>query len=310
MRYFIFQILLVLPLLLTAQSKKEQIATLNLRVDSLFKVLVNNAHTLSDKSDKIFQLSQEKSGLEKDIAVCVESKNNTLNALVESNSSLEELKVQLQLTQDEIAKLLIDCDDMDGILFNYYTGIAKLYNEAGELQYEIPFKDGKKEGTELLYDESDDVRVVIRETPYKDGKKDGIEIEYNEYGDMVIRETPYKYGKKEGIQFNMYGEGEFRRESDIPYTNDKVEGICIDTDYYMGTHVETLIMDGETVSKISYDSDHKVVWEVVYKDGEIDEGTIHSFFDDGESTKITIYKSGQTVSEKCYDYYDNEIPCD
>ena len=91
MRYFIFQILLVLPLLLTAQSKKEQIATLNLRVDSLFKVLVNNAHTLSDKSDKIFQLSQEKSGLEKDIAVCVESKNNTLNALVESNSSLEEL---------------------------------------------------------------------------------------------------------------------------------------------------------------------------------------------------------------------------
>jgi antitoxin component YwqK of YwqJK toxin-antitoxin module len=310
MRYFIFQILLVLPLLLTAQSKKEQIATLNLRVDSLFKVLVNNAHTLSDKSDKIFQLSQEKSGLEKDIAVCVESKNNTLNALVESNSSLEELKVQLQLTQDEIAKLLIDCDDMDGILFNYYTGIAKLYNEAGELQYEIPFKDGKKEGTELLYDESDDVRVVIRETPYKDGKKDGIEIEYNEYGDMVIRETPYKYGKKEGIQFNMYGEGEFRRESDIPYTNDKVEGICIDTDYYMGTHVETLIMDGETVSKISYDSDHKVVWEVVYKDGEIDEGTIHSFFDDGESTKITIYKSGQTVSEKCYDYYPNEIPCD
>jgi antitoxin component YwqK of YwqJK toxin-antitoxin module len=310
MRYFIFQILLVLPLLLTAQSKKEQIATLNLRVDSLFKVLVNNAHTLSDKSDKIFQLSQEKSGLEKDIAVCVESKNNTLNALVESNSSLEELKVQLQLTQDEIAKLLIDCDDMDGILFNYYTGIAKLYNEAGELQYEIPFKDGKKEGTELLYDESDDVRVVIRETPYKDGKKDGIEIEYNEYGDTVIRRTPYKYGKKEGIQFNMYGEGEFRRESDIPYTNDKVEGICIDTDYYMGTHVETLIMDGETVSKISYDSDHKVVWEVVYKDGEIDEGTIHSFFDDGESTKITIYKSGQTVSEKCYDYYDNEIPCD
>jgi antitoxin component YwqK of YwqJK toxin-antitoxin module len=310
MRYFIFQILLVLPLLLTAQSKKEQIVTLNLRVDSLFKVLVNNAHTLSDKSDKIFQLSQEKSGLEKDIAVCVESKNNTLNALVESNSSLEELKVQLQLTQDEIAKLLIDCDDMDGILFNYYTGIAKLYNEAGELQYEIPFKDGKKEGTELLYDESDDVRVVIRETPYKDGKKDGIEIEYNEYGDTVIRRTPYKYGKKEGIQFNMYGEGEFRRESDIPYTNDKVEGICIDTDYYMGTHVETLIMDGETVSKISYDFDHKVVWEVVYKDGEIDEGTIRSFFDESESTKITIYKSGQTVSEKCYDYYDNEIPCD
>jgi hypothetical protein len=42
MRYFIFTILLVVPLLLTAQSKKEQIATLNLKVDSLFEVLVNN----------------------------------------------------------------------------------------------------------------------------------------------------------------------------------------------------------------------------------------------------------------------------
>jgi len=63
MRYFIFTILLVVPLLLTAQSKKEQIATLNLRVDSLSDVLVNvrvnNAQTLSDKSEKIFQLSQE-----------------------------------------------------------------------------------------------------------------------------------------------------------------------------------------------------------------------------------------------------------
>ena len=68
MRYFIFTILLIVPLLLTAQSKKEQIATLNLRVDSIFEVLVNerinNEQTLSDKSEKIFQLSQEKEDLE------------------------------------------------------------------------------------------------------------------------------------------------------------------------------------------------------------------------------------------------------
>jgi len=70
MRYVIFTILLVVPLLLTAQSKKEQIAILNLRVDSLSEVLVNmrvnNAQKLSDKSDKIFQLSQEKGGIEKE----------------------------------------------------------------------------------------------------------------------------------------------------------------------------------------------------------------------------------------------------
>ena len=59
MRYFIFTILLAVPLLLTAQSKKEQIATLNLRIDSLSEVLVNvrlnNAQTLSDKREEIIQ---------------------------------------------------------------------------------------------------------------------------------------------------------------------------------------------------------------------------------------------------------------
>ena len=109
MKCFIFTILLVLPLLLTAQSKKEQIATLNLRVDSLSEVLVNvrlnNAQILSDKSEKIFQLSQEKVSLEKNISVCVDSKNDALNDLAQSNISLEKLKVQLKLAQDEINAL-------------------------------------------------------------------------------------------------------------------------------------------------------------------------------------------------------------
>ena len=94
MRYFIFTILLIVPLLLTAQSKKEQIATLNLKVDSLFEVLVNNAQKLSDQRGEIFQLSQEKSDLETEVSL--------------KNSSLDTMQVQLHLAQDEIAKLLTD----------------------------------------------------------------------------------------------------------------------------------------------------------------------------------------------------------
>jgi uncharacterized protein (TIGR02145 family) len=70
MRYFIFTIILVVPLLLTAQSKKEQISMLNLRVDSLSEALINeritNTQMLSDKSDKIFQLSQEINAIEQE----------------------------------------------------------------------------------------------------------------------------------------------------------------------------------------------------------------------------------------------------
>ena len=98
MRYFIFTILLVVPLLLMAQSKKEQIATLNLRVDSLFGVLVNNAQTLSDKSDIIFQLSQENDGLEKEIA--------------ERKVFLGELKLELKLAQDELDVLNTELDNV------------------------------------------------------------------------------------------------------------------------------------------------------------------------------------------------------
>ena len=274
------------------------------------------------------QVSQEKLSLEKDIAQCVDSKKNTQNALVESNSSLEELKGQLQLAQDELQKLRKDLSGVNEgeplIVFppsKDYTGIAKLYDEAGDLQYEIPFKDGNKEGTEIEYVEEYHGRIVIRETPYKDGKKEGTEVEYNDYGDMPETATPYKNGKKEGVQKNWEGEGDFGGSSDITYVDDKVEGICVYRDHYWGTWIEEVILDGKKVSQISYDwGGGEVIWGVVYKDGKIDEGTMHTYEgeagEDGERIQsITIYKSGQIVSEKCMTCCDDngeeyEIPCD
>ena len=105
MRYFIFTILLVVPLLLTAQSKKEQIATLNLRVDSLFEVLLNNAQKLSDQRGEIFQLSQEKIVLELKSENTRQEKLSLETEMSFKNSSLDTMQVQLQLAQDEINAL-------------------------------------------------------------------------------------------------------------------------------------------------------------------------------------------------------------
>ena len=105
MRYFIFTILLVVPLLLTAQSKKEQIATLNLRVDSLFEVLLNNAQKLSDQRGEIFQLSQEKIVLELKSERTRQEKLSLETEMSFKNSSLDTMQVQLQLAQDEINAL-------------------------------------------------------------------------------------------------------------------------------------------------------------------------------------------------------------
>jgi len=102
MRYLIFLLLLVVPLLLTAQSKKVQISTLSLRVDSLSEVLINerinNAQTLSDKSDKIFKLSQEKGGIEKE-KLEIENENDellrTVNTLTENIAYMEARLLEL-----------------------------------------------------------------------------------------------------------------------------------------------------------------------------------------------------------------------
>ena len=131
MRYFIFTILLVVPLLLTAQSKKEQIATLNLRVDSLFEVLLNNAQKLSDKRGEIFQLSQEKSDLEKSIVQISQEKSDLeteVVRLVHDKSKIEEENGRLTLEVDSLAKLILTSphqinnfgDGMMGTYFNFH----------------------------------------------------------------------------------------------------------------------------------------------------------------------------------------------
>ena len=53
MRYFLFTILLVVPLLLTAQSKKEQIATLNYKKDSLNLVIQNDRQDYQRNIDSL-----------------------------------------------------------------------------------------------------------------------------------------------------------------------------------------------------------------------------------------------------------------
>ena len=117
MRYFIFPILLALPLLLTAQSKKEQIATLELRVDSLSEVLVNeritNTQTLSDKSDEIFQLSQEKGGIEKEK---LELEKEKLELENEMETRLLELGDSLNNYSDRVNTLTENIADMEAWL--------------------------------------------------------------------------------------------------------------------------------------------------------------------------------------------------
>ena len=114
MRYHIFPILLVVPLLLTAQSKKEQIYTLNLRVDSISEVLVNerlnSSQSLSDKSDKIFQLSQEIVSMNKTIELYFQQSLNYQEQSLNYQDTITELHAALSnfLYPYKLSKGIID----------------------------------------------------------------------------------------------------------------------------------------------------------------------------------------------------------
>ena len=280
MRYFIFIFLLTAPLLLTAQSKKDQIATLELRVDSLYKVLVNerinNEQKLSHNREEIFQMSQENGTLEKKMVDCINSNDDALMELANTIIYSEVLNGQLQLAQDGIAKLLTDFQDVNSgePLFKDYTGLAELYyDEDGERQYSISFKDGKADGVSVKHPECD-FGCLEREVPYKDGKVEGLCI-----------------------------------------TNWWVWGQNVDTSY----RIETLVKDGKRVSQISYfdnGESEEVVSEIVYKIGKREEGIMRSYLDnEHESYQITSYHNGEIISKKCIkccddNYTSYEVPCD
>jgi hypothetical protein len=127
MRFFIFTILLVVPLLLTAQSKKEQIATLNLRVDSLSDVLVNvrvnNAQTLSDKSEEIFQLSQEKGDVEKEKLETEKENDELLKSVHTLTENIVYMKAQLLELKDSLNNSI---DSVNTLTENIVYMVAQL----------------------------------------------------------------------------------------------------------------------------------------------------------------------------------------
>ena len=127
MRYFLFTILLVVPLLLTAQSKKEQIATLNLRVDSLSEVLMNeritNEQTLSDQMKEMYQLSQEKSDLATEVVRLLQEKSKIEDEKFETEIERDSLIYKLSALSDTIHKknelLSISHQQTDSLLVLY-----------------------------------------------------------------------------------------------------------------------------------------------------------------------------------------------
>jgi len=83
-----------------------------------------------------------------------------------------------------------------GIISHYkgkpFTGIGEIYYDSGQLETEVNFKNGKKEGTIKAYYKSGQLRS---EGNFKNDKLEGISKGYYESGQLQI-ETNFKNDKK------------------------------------------------------------------------------------------------------------------
>ena len=101
----------------------------------------------------------------------------------------------------------------------YCDYIYRTYYESGALNWEIPYKNDKKNGIEKGYYESG---ALEWEVPYKNGKENGIEKEYYESGAMRWA-VPCKNDKMNGLAKGYYESGALAWE--VPYKNGKENGI-------------------------------------------------------------------------------------
>ena len=80
--------------------------------------------------------------------------------------------------------------------------------EEDKVMKEVEYKEGKKHGEEIIYDEDGGIR---RKTEYKEGIKDGKEIEKRKGN--ITRQTTYIAGEKEGLEVIYYTNGKEKRIS-------------------------------------------------------------------------------------------------
>ena len=136
--------------------------------------------------------------------------------------------------------------------------VEKKYFKSGELEYKIPYKNGKIEGVVELYyitgelrklspSKNDVLEGMVKmyykngklesQIPYKNGKMEGVGKKYYKSGELSS-ETNLKDGKAEGLAISYYKTGKIKRETF--FKNYKMVGIA--KNYYENGNIESTVL--------------------------------------------------------------------
>jgi antitoxin component YwqK of YwqJK toxin-antitoxin module len=152
-------------------------------------------------------------------------------------------------------------------------GIVRKYSD-GKLSDMIPYKDGKINGLEKIYDDDGHLQC---ERPYTNGKTNGIEKWYYPNG-KIQSENSYVNDLANGVWKDYYINGKIKRIT--PFENDKMNGIVKGFDTLGNVECEaTVINDSVLNGTITADRDDGLT-EIPYVNGRKN-GVLKVYFNYG-----------------------------
>lgn len=157
-----------------------------------------------------------------------------------------------------------------------FTGIRKDYYEDKSLKFEIPYKNGKKEGKGKEYYPSGKFKS---DAFFVDDVLEGKAIGYYENGNLEYEEN-YKDGKLDGLVKDYFESGKIKAE--INYKNGEADGPA--KEYYENGQVRI---------------------QESYKNGELD-GESLNFYKDGSLRVREVYKNGKMIEGPTGNVLDTE----
>ena len=161
-------------------------------------------------------------------------------------------------------------DEKTGLIYfngekEAFTGIAKDYYKDKRLKSEIPYQNGKLEGTGKEYYPSGKLKS---EAIFVDGLLQGKAVGYYENGNLEYEEN-YKDGKLDGLTKDYFKSGKIKAE--VNYKNDELDGPA--KEYY---------------------ENGQIFIQESYKDGELD-GESLNFYENGDLKIREVYNNGELI---------------
>lgn len=170
------------------------------------------------------------------------------------------------------------------------NGLEVQYHAGGKERLVVPLRDGKRDGTARIFDETGALWATIL---YQEGKKNGIEVHYARTGEKV-GEYPYKEDKPVGIARTWYPDG--AKQSEFHHNG---QGPGTEVHYHRSGEVRLHVplLNGKRQGVASIYTEAGLRWAELPFERGVEHGTEVRFDRDGRKIREIVWDHGKVVKD-------------